>query len=354
MFDTVIFHNSLWQYLQAAMTLTGIVLIFVLLKRLIVGRLQRLSKKTATDIDDFVLSLLSRVGFSVFFVVALYFTSQQLTMPQSLSTAIRYLMVIVVTFKAIIVLQEAARFGIQKAYRRGKAKEDPSADLIVSSLTGVARWCLWGLGLIFILDNLGVNITTLVAGIGIGGIAVAMASQVILGDAFSAVSIFLDRPFELGDFIIVGNQMGTVEHIGIKTTRIRSLSGEQLVFSNSDLTKNFIQNFKRMQKRRVEFSVRVSYQTPPEKAKKLPQTIKDILLRMKDVSIERVHLAKLADDAFVYQIAYYVNSADYGVYMDRQQELNFAIMDVFKREEISFGLPAQTIHLERAHQEAIS
>jgi len=229
--------------------------------------------------------------------------------------------------------------------------DDPSVELMVKSITGITRWVIWVLAIIFMLDNLGINISTFVAGIGIGGVAVALAAQAILGDAFSALSIFLDKPFEIGDFIILdGDYLGSVEHIGIKTTRIRSLSGEQLVFSNSDLTKSRIKNYKRMQTRRIDFRVGVVYQTPFEKVKKIPQVVKEIFNRMEGVRLDRAHFKSFGDFSLVYEIVYYVNSADYNIYMDKQQEINLALMEKFEQEEIAFAYPTQTLYLN--HEES--
>ncbi len=345
--DLVIYQNTIQSYVLAIVTFLGLLLTLTILKRFLIKHLSRIAKKTTTDFDDFIATLLSQIGLPVFCVVSLYFAALPLNLSETIHVFIRYSLVIVVTIRSVLLFQEIVQYGISKAYRQRMKSDDPSVELMVKSITGIARWIIWVMAVIFILDNLGVNISTFVAGIGIGGIAVAMASQAILGDAFSALSIFLDRPFEIGDFIIIDDHLGTVEHIGIKTTRIRSLSGEQLVFSNSDLTKSRIKNYKRMDTRRVVFKIGVVYQTPPEKVKRIPQLVRDIFTRMEGVKLDRVHFQSFGDFSLVYEIVYYVLSADYNIYMDKQQEINFALMDVFEREGIEFAYPTQTLYVTK-------
>ncbi len=346
--ELVIYQNTIKDYILAIVMFFGLLLAVFFLKKFLIRHLSRIASKTATDFDDFIVTLLSRIGLPVFCVVSLYFAALPLNLSETIRVFIRYALVIVVTIRSVLFFQEIVKYGIGKAYRQRMKSDDPSVELMVKSITGITRWIIWVLAVIFMLDNLGVNISTFVAGIGIGGVAVAMASQAILGDAFSALSIFLDKPFEIGDFIILdGDYLGSVEHIGIKTTRIRSLSGEQLVFSNSDLTKSRIKNYKRMQTRRIAFKIGVVYQTPFEKVKKIPQIIKEIFKRIEGVRLDRVHFLSFGDFSLVYEIVYYVNSSDYNIYMDKQQEINFALMEKFEQDEISFAYPTQTLYLSK-------
>src|SRR3989338_7837549 len=215
----VLYQNTIQNYLFAVVTFLGILVVLSILKRFLIKHLSQLAKKTINDFDDFIVTLLSQIGLPVFSVVSLYYSTLPLELSETIRVFIRYALVIVVTIRAVLLFQEIVQYGIGKAYRKRMKSDDPSVELMVKSITGITRWIIWVLAVVFILDNLGVNISTFVAGIGIGGIAVAMASQAILGDAFSALSIFLDKPFEIGDFIILdGDYLGSVEHIGIKTT----------------------------------------------------------------------------------------------------------------------------------------
>jgi small-conductance mechanosensitive channel len=206
---------------------------------------------------------------------------------------------------------------------------------------------IWGVGLLFLFDNLGYNVTTIIAGLGIGGIAIALAAQNILGDLFNYFVIFFDRPFEVGDFITVDDKKGTVEHIGIKTTRLLSVNGEQLAFSNSDLTKSRIHNFKRMQRRRVVFSIGVVYSTTHEKLQRIPTIIKDIISSQELATFDRAHFASFAPYSLNFEIVYFIESSEYIPFMNTQEAINLRIFKAFDDEKIEFAYPTQTVFVNR-------
>jgi small-conductance mechanosensitive channel len=211
----------------------------------------------------------------------------------------------------------------------------------------VIRVVFWTVAVLVILDNFGVKISTLIAGLGIGGVAIALATQAILKDLFSYFIIFFDRPFEIGDFIIVGDFMGVVEHIGIKTTRLSSLGGEQLVFSNTDLTDSRVRNYKRMAKRRVVFKLGVIYQTTSQQLKEIPSIIEGIIKSIDDAVFDRAHFLSFGDFSLDFEIVYYVIGNDYKKYMDIQQEINLTIKEELEKREIEFAYPTQTLFLEK-------
>jgi small-conductance mechanosensitive channel len=204
---------------------------------------------------------------------------------------------------------------------------------------------IWAIGGLSIFSNLGYDVTTIIAGLGIGGIAIALAAQNILGDLFNYFVIFFDRPFEIGDYIVIDDKKGNVEHIGIKTTRVKSLTGEQLVFSNSDLTKSRIHNFKRMEQRRIAFTLGIAYETPLDQLREIPEIIKSIIAEQKDTTIDRVHFLSYGDYNLKYEVVYFVDTSDYNRYADIQQQINFKIFEVFRQKNIKFAYPSQTIYL---------
>jgi len=204
---------------------------------------------------------------------------------------------------------------------------------------------MWVLVLLLVLDNLGVQVTALVAGLGIGGIAIALAAQSVLGDLFASFVIVVDKPFKEGDFIIVGDLMGSVEHVGIKTTRVRSLWGEQLVFSNSDLTSSRIRNFGLMQQRRILFSVGVTYDTAPDAVERIPEMIREAVESQELTRFDRAHFSGYGDSSLDMEVVYYVLSGDYNVYMDIQQGINLALLRRFTDEGIDFAFPTRTLHV---------
>lgn len=344
--QSALFENDFGQYGRALFNFVALVTVMALAKRLIISHLARLAKKTASDFDDFLVSLLAQIGLPVFITTSLYFVTQSLDLDKQVHLLIHHALVIVVTVRIVLILQTILRYSISKTYNRARPS-DPSAETVIKNLVNIGRWALWALGSVFILDNLGVDISTLVAGLGIGGVAVALAAQAVLGDLFSALSIFIDKPFEVGDFIIVEDMMGTVEYVGMKTTRIRSLSGEQLILANSDLTKSRIKNYKRMQTRRVVLKIGVIYQTSLEQVRKIPEIIKKIIQETKGVTFDRSHFESFGDFSLNFETVYFVASSDYNVYMDKQQQINTAIKQRFEEEKIEFAYPTQMLYLSR-------
>jgi small-conductance mechanosensitive channel len=233
---------------------------------------------------------------------------------------------------------------------RGPAQQSATSASRAAVLGFVLRLALWSLVLLLALDVLGFNITTLVASLGIGGIAVALAVQNILGDLFASLSIALDKPFMVGDFIQMGDRsdpcLGVVEFIGLKTTRIRSLSGEQIVVANGDLLKSRIRNFKKMLERRVVFNVWVAYRTPPALLERIPEEIRRLIEALPMARFDRAHLFEFSDAGLKYEVVYYVLSPDYNLYMDLQQAINLGILRTFQREGISFAFPARILITE--------
>lgn len=224
------------------------------------------------------------------------------------------------------------------------------APAAMAAIGFVSRLVLWSVVLLLALDNLGLKVTALLAGLGVGGIAVALAVQNILGDLFSSFSILLDRPFEHGDFIVVGDLMGTVEQIGLKTTRVRSLFGEEIVFSNSDLLSSRIRNFKRMKERRVVFRLGVTYGTPVAKLEALPALLRGAVESSgaDRVRFDRAHFQEYGDYSLLFEVVYYVLSADYNQHMDLRQAINLEIYRRFEKEGLEFAFPTQSLLVSRA------
>lgn len=229
--------------------------------------------------------------------------------------------------------------------RTRQLAEDPGTVAAMDLVGFLVRLFVWAAVLLVLLDNLGVNITALVAGLGVGGIAVALAAQNVLGDLFSSLSIVFDKPFVVGDFIIVGDLMGTVEHVGLKTTRVRSLSGEQLVFSNTDLLHSRVRNFGRMFERRVVTSIGVTYQTPADKLRRIPEIIRAIVEGQENVRFDRAHFQGFGDSALTFEFVYFVLTPEYNDYMDVQQNINLALFEQLAAEGVEFAYPTQTVYV---------
>jgi small-conductance mechanosensitive channel len=311
-------------------------------RRAMTRRLAARAAQTAADLDDLVVELLQ--GTRWYFLLALSLSAGALAL--ELPRAPARLLETGVVFATLL---QAGVWGggviayLIRRYIRLKTTEDAAAATTIGAFGFLARLALWTFITFLALDNLGVNITALVAGLGVGGIAVALAVQNILGDLFASFSIVLDKPFVIGDFIAVGDYLGTVEHVGLKTTRVRSLSGEQVIFANSDLLNSRVRNFKRMSERRVEFTLGVTYETPREKLKAIPQMIQAIVERQPLTRFDRAHFKTYGDYALQFEVVFYILNPDYTTYMDTQQAINLEIYQAFGAAGIDFAYPRQTL-----------
>ncbi|MCD6323477.1 MAG: mechanosensitive ion channel family protein, partial [Clostridiales bacterium] len=295
-----------------------------------------MAQRTETTLDDSLIKGIRKYLVPLLYFGTFYLCTKVLYINPVLQKIINVITLAFIMIFGAVFLTAVLVFLFNKYWQK-KHKDDDK--LAVKWISIVIKVLIWAVALLLFLDNIDVKITALIAGLGVGGIAVAFALQAILEDLFSFVTIFFDRPFELDDFIIVGDLMGNVEHIGIKTTRVRSLSGEQLIFSNKDLTNSRLRNYKRMEKRRVNFRLGVTYDTPLEKLKEIPILIKEIIDDTGDCDFDRAHFFEFADFSLNFEIVYYILSQDYNIYMDVQQKINFRIKEEFEKRSIEFAFP---------------
>lgn len=338
--------NKISDYLVAGIALLiGFFVINVGI-RYFIKRIKKFSEKTTTTIDDFLVNVFAKLAIPFLYLLAVYVSIKSLTFHPYFEKGMNY-------FGLAVVMLFSARFVIMlvgygfKTYL-AKSGYDAALERSLQGILVVIKILVWGGVIVFFLDNLGFKISAVIAGLGIGGVAVALAAQTILKDLFSYFSIIFDHPFKIGDFIIVGDLMGTIEHIGIKTTRIRSLGGEMLIFSNSDLTDSRVRNYKLMEKRRVVFKLGVVYHVPLKQLKEIPKIIEDIIKSIKDAIFDRAHFFSYGDFSLIFEIVYYVVGADYNKYMDIQQEINFTIKEEFEKRGIEFAYPTQTLYVDKA------
>ena len=341
----ILAHNSWNEWLTGLVTFGIAVVVLYVLRTVLVSRFQTLAAKTNTKVDDILAEALSRTRFLFLLLAAIWIAAQALALPDSVSRFLTALLTIA-AFLQIGIWANSVLGHIVGHFVRLEIEEEASQVATTTALTFVGRLLLWSLVLLLTLDNLGVNINSLIASLGIGGIAVALAAQNILGDLFASLSIMFDKPFVVGDFIIVDDMQGNVEQIGMKTTRIRSLSGEQLIMSNNDLLKSRIKNYKRMQERRVIFTLGVTYQTPSEKLRKIPGIIREVVEEQENARFDRSHFKSFGDSALLFETVLWVERPDYIIMANLMQEVNLKIYEEFEREGIEFAYPTQTIHLE--------
>ncbi len=340
-------YGSHRDWLIAACVAVGVYFGLRLIGFVITRYISSMAKRESIETDDFVAqAFISRTKPSFLLIFALYAGCLYLRLPKQTDRLVGVMALIALFLQFGFWGNGIITYWFSQRAKK-KAEEDPGSASAYSVINFLSKAALWSLIIILLLDNLGVDITAFIAGLGIGGVAVALAVQNILGDLFASISIALDKPFVVGDFIIIDDLMGTVEHIGIKTTRVHSLSGEQLIFSNNDLLKSRIRNFKRMYERRVLFQIGVTYETPYEKVAAIPTMIKEIIESLDQTRFDRAHFFKYGDFALIFEVVYYVLVPDYNVYMDRQQSINLAIYRRFAEEGIEFAYPTQTVHLKK-------
>lgn len=337
--------NGLYDWGVAALILIGVLLGLVALSRGAGWVLRVFKIADAARPDSIAAKVLAATRLWLLSPIALYAAASAIELPPKLEQLIDVIVVVALMLQTALWINRLVTCWLGNLIdkRRGV---DSEAVTLLSLLGFAARMLVWTFTVLLILNHLNFNITALVTGLGIGGVAVALAVQNILGDLFASLSIILDKPFVIGDFIVVGDCMGAVEHIGLKTTRVRSLGGELIVFSNSDLLKSRIRNYRRMYERRVEFTVGVTYDTSAGKLRRIPDLLREAVKAEKQVRFERAHFKEYGSSSLVFEVVYYVLSPDFNVYMDMQQAINLSIFQRFAREHIDFAYPTQTLHLK--------
>lgn len=340
----ILLGNSLEDYFWALILFIVYLIIFRIFHVVILGRLAHTAKTTKGDIDDMVVEVLRTVKPPFYSFLAFYFALEALVFPVFARKVVTAVLLIWIVYQCISVADILIDYIVRKRIYKDHGDKARAATGAISIM---AKLSLWSVGLLLVLSNLGVDITALVAGLGVGGIAVALALQNILGDLFSSFAIYFDRPFLIGDFIVFGDKMGVVEKVGIKTTRIRALQGEEIVISNRDLTSAVVQNFKRMQERRIVFKFGVVYGTKPEKLEKIPVIVKKAVESAGNTRFDRAHFFQFGDFSLNYEVVYYVLSPDYNKYMDTNQNIHLGIVKAFASEGIEMAFPTKTVYLKK-------
>lgn len=317
-------------------------------KRILAVRLKRLASRTETDVDDMFASLIDRISPFYLLIAGLYAGSWWLSLAPGTRGIVDQIFFIASMVQLGIWASSFLSWLISKSTRLQEF-EDPSAQTTLNVLGFSSKLLMWSIILLIVLDNLGVNITTLIASMGIGGIAVALAAQSILAELLASLSIAMDKPFVIGDFIVIDGFMGSIEKIGMRTTQIRSLSGELIIFSNTDLLRSRVRNYKRMQERRILFTLDVEYGTPADTVARIPDMVREIIESEEMTRFDRAHFKSYGASSLVFEFVYYVLSREYTDYMDVQQRINLAIYRRFESDGIAFAFPTQTLHVLRGN-----
>lgn len=324
----------------AIVVFAGLLFLRGLLKR----SLGRLAARTASELDDLITDLVRKTNIFFLLVVALYAGSLSIAIPPRLLDVIRAAVAIAFLLQVGVWGNRVIAFALQRMVR-ARDQADQSLATALGALNFISRVVLWTTLVLLAMAALHLNVTALVAGLGVGGVAVALAVQNILADLFASLSILIDKPFALGHFIVVDDLAGTVEHVGIKSTRVRSLSGEEIVLSNGDLLKSRIHNYKRLMERRILFSFGVTYDTPYEALVAVPGMVREIITAIPTTRFDRAHFKEFGASSLNFEVVYFVLNPDYNLYMDIQQQINLGLVRRLSEAKVEFAFPTSTVYV---------
>ena len=326
---------------------SGVVLagVLIIVRRLVTNRFKKLAKRTNNKVDDLIALLVKETRRYTFVAAGIGLAIYIRDFPEQIDQIAIRSVFLIFLFQVGLWGNAAITWWVD-LYQEEKMAVDPSSVTTIRGVALIGYILLWSVLLLLTLDNFGIDVTALVTGLGIGGIAVALAVQNILGDLFASLSIMLDKPFVIGDFLVIDDYKGTVEDIGLKTTRLRSLSGEQIIISNSDLLKSRIRNYKRMNQRRIAFTVGVEYETDKKLLDQIPLMLEQAVSRQEQVRFDRAHFQSFGDSALMFEVVYFVLESDYTLYMNVQQAINLSIFHQFAEKGIGIAYPTQKVFVE--------
>jgi small-conductance mechanosensitive channel len=339
-------NNSSRDYIISAGIFLGLFLILKFFNSYFVYILKKITKKLKTTWKNLVIDFLEAIKWPFYAYLAFYIATAYLVLSEILSKILFYILIVFITFYISKGVISISNHFFERYREKKKRKNEKTSESMINVMKFIVKILIWTFALLMILYNFGIQITPLIAGLGVGGIAIGLALQNILSDLFSAFAIYFDKPFEEGDFIIVGNDMGVVKYIGIKSTRIQALGGQELVVSNRELTSIRINNYKKMNTRRVLFNFGVEYGTSNNKLKKIKKILEEIIKKEEHANLDRVHFKEFGNSSLNFEVVYYVDSKDYNVYMDTQEKINLKIKESLEKEKISFAFPSTSVYMK--------
>lgn len=308
------------------------------------------ARKTRTKLDDAILRNIRAPIYLFVILVGAYYGLSHLSLlaPYSSETAAVFIVaeIMLITFILTRIINVLTSWYAEKSAKRGKRM----SEHVLFILKKIIQASIFVFAFLAVLAVFNLDLSAAVVGFGVSGIAIALALQTVLSDVFSAFSIYFDKPFEIGDFIVVGEHSGTVKKIGIKSTRLQLLQGEELVVSNKELSTTSIRNLRKIKRRRIVFTFGVTQDTQLQKLKKIPNIVSEIIEKAELANFDRVHFREIGDFSHNFEVVYYMKSKDYVKYLDTQQEINYAIIEAFEKEDIKMAYPTQTIFLDEGHK----
>jgi len=345
--DRQFLHNSLQAWLTAGITTAVVLVLGVLLRQLLVSRIGAIAARTSNQVDDMIVELIRDTRMWIIVALALFAGLTQLAMPDRIAKYLEAAAKLAILWQAAVWGASAITFWLKHYLTHRTTSQDRASIAMINAMGVGAKVLLWVLIVLTALKSVfGVEITAWITGLGVTGIAIALAVQNILGDLLAALAIVFDKPFDVGDTIGIDNITGTVEHIGLKTTRVRSVSGEQIIVGNADLLKSRLRNYRRMYQRRAVFNLDVTFDTQPEILERLPGIVEQIITSQSPVKFDRCHVASFGESAIRLEAVYFVLDPDYKRYMDIQQAINLEILRRFASERVSFAFPSRTVYHE--------
>lgn len=343
-FSYFIENNSRNNFLTAGAVFLGLFAVLWLFDRYFVYVLKRAAEKTKTHWDDSIVGFLEKIQWPFFLYLAFYVAMITLSLPQEFLIALDSVLLIFVVYYSAKGLTGISNMFFDKYKEKRKKQNKPESESMLNVMRFLIKIIIWSVALLMLLSNFGFEITPLIASLGIGGIAIGLAMQGILQDLFSAFAIYFDKPFQEGDFIIVGDDMGVVKSIGIKTTRVEALGGQEIVFSNRELTGSRINNYKKMQRRRISFNFGVEYQTTTKQLKEIDGLVKKVIDKTKNATFDRCHFKAFGEHQLDFEVVYYVETGDYNKYMDIQEKINFGIKESLDKIGVYLAFPTRTVN----------
>lgn len=339
---------SLTEWSLFALSTLALATILVYVRGLLLRKITAFAQHTSTRADDMLVRCLHRTSRFFLFFLALVILAHAFHLPSAALATLDKIGLIVLFVQLASWGKVLITYGLEVyfARRNGSLAALGSGSSYLATYGAInvtAQFLLFTLLLLLLLDNLGVNITALVTGLGIGGIAIALAVQNIIGDIFASLTIILDKPFEAGDFIIVGSMQGTVESVGLKTTRIRSLSGEQWVYPNKQLIESGVQNYKRMNERRIQFGFGLKYETPIDQLEAVPDLVREIIKQQPKTRFDRAHFKSYGESSLDFEVVYYILSPNYNDYMDTQQAINIELLRALSSRKVEMAYPTRQL-----------
>ncbi|MDD5317973.1 MAG: mechanosensitive ion channel family protein [Candidatus ainarchaeum sp.] len=346
-FDVGFLGNTVGQYLSALLVLAVAWVLLRFFRNVVLGRMKRLAEGTETDLDDLAITAIESFGHPFYAVLSLYVALLFISVPAVVSGIVGYSLLAITIYYVVIASQHVIDYALKK-YRERPGEGGKEMDSATLHLMGnLLKGAVLVIAAILLLSNLGFKIDALLAGLGVGGIAIAFALQSALADMFASFSIYFDKPFKVGDYIAIGTDTGIVKKIGIKSTRIETVQGEELVVSNQDLVASRVRNYKRMKRRRIVFGFGVTYETAPAKLHRIPDVVKNVLAKIGNADFERCYFKSFGDFALNFEVIYYVKDNDFLKYVDTQHAINMGITEAFAKEGVEMAYPTQNVFVQK-------